>query len=124
MFDVAQHWRVSDDKHSMLVNNEHLGNALAAGFNPSSVLSKTTNLIKNFVTSQPATVPDFPTSPTVLMRGHGFTCVGSSIEEAVYRAVFTCSNARVQTTALLMQGSYNVSLVGARFGGWEKETGK
>lgn len=57
------------------------------------------------------------------MRGHGFTCVGQSIEEAVYRAIFTCSNARIQTTALMLQSGYNVGLIGERFGAGEKETG-
>jgi len=107
----------------MLVTNEHLGAGLAAGFNPSTMISKGTNLIRSFVTSQPTVAPDFPPSPTVLMRGHGFTCIGTTIEEAVYRAIFTCVNARVQTQALLMQGSYNVGLIGERFGGGEKETG-
>lgn len=45
------------------------------------------------------------------------------MEEAVFRAVFTCSNARIQTTALLLQGGYNIGLVGERFGAGEKETG-
>lgn len=107
----------------MLVTNEHLGAGLAAGFNPSTMLSKGTNLIRSFVTSQPQVPPDIPPSPTVLMRGHGFTCIGTTIEEAVYRAVFTCVNAKVQTQALLMQGTYNLSLIGERFGAGEREHG-
>ncbi|AUW57099.1 aldolase [Sphingobium sp. SCG-1] len=35
----------------------------------------------------------------VLMRGHGSTVVGSSIGQAVYRAVYTETNARIQATA-------------------------
>ncbi|KAK5707332.1 hypothetical protein LTR17_020783 [Elasticomyces elasticus] len=123
IYDIQQHYKASDQLHSLLVTNEHLGAGLAAGFNPSTLVSKTTNLIRNFVTSQATAVPDFPPNPTVLMRGHGFTCIGGAIEEAVNRAVYTCTNARVQTTAMLMQGSYNVGLVGERFGGGEKETG-
>jgi ribulose-5-phosphate 4-epimerase/fuculose-1-phosphate aldolase len=38
----------------------------------------------------------------VLMTNHGFTCVGSSIKQAVYRAVYTCVNASVQTKALMI----------------------
>ncbi|EMD00123.1 hypothetical protein BAUCODRAFT_64075 [Baudoinia panamericana UAMH 10762] len=123
IYDISQHYKASDNLHSLLVNNEHLGAGLAAGFNPSTMISKTTNLLRNFVTSQATQMPDFPPNPTVLMRGHGFTCIGASIEEAVWRAIYTCANARIQTTALLMQGSYNVGLVGERFGGGEKETG-
>ncbi|KAK3115433.1 hypothetical protein LTR53_005235 [Teratosphaeriaceae sp. CCFEE 6253] len=123
IYDIQQHYKSSDTAHSLLVNNEHLGAGLAAGFNPSTMVAKTTSLIRTYITSQPATTPDLPPNPTVLMRGHGFTCIGSTVQEAVFRAVYTCTNARVQTTALLMQGSYNVGLVGERFGGGEKETG-
>nr|POF02252.1 decarboxylase tropj [Quercus suber] len=123
VYDIALHYKSSDTSHSMLVSNEHLGAGLAAGFNPTTVMSKTTSLIKNLVTTQQAKPPDLPPSPVVLMRGHGFTCVGATIEEAIHRAIFTCTNARVQTTALLMQGSYNVSLMAQRFGAGENDTG-
>ena len=123
IYDIALHYKSSDTLHSMLVTNEHTGAALAAGFHPSTTLSKTANLVKNWVTSgTPQEVP-YPSNPTVLMRGHGFTCVGDSIEQAVYRAVYTCTNARVQTTSLLMQGTFNLGHVAERFGAGEKETG-
>jgi hypothetical protein len=112
VYDIDLHYKSSDAQHSLLVDQPHLGAALAAGFHPNTLVSKTTSMIKNYITS-----------PVVLMRGHGFTCVGQSIEEAVYRAIFTCSNARIQTSALLLQGQYNVGLVGERFGAGEKETG-
>ena len=35
----------------------------------------------------------------VLMRGHGSTAVGSSVGQAVYRAIYTETNARIQATA-------------------------
>ncbi len=38
----------------------------------------------------------------VLMRGHGSTVVGSSVEEAVFRAVYTEMNARLQMQALAL----------------------
>ena len=123
VYDIDLHYKSSDTHHSLLVDQPHLGAALAAGFHPGSLVSKTTNLIKNYITSSQPQPTAFPSSPVVLMRGHGFSCVGRSIEEAVYRAIFTCSNARIQTTALLMQGGYNVGLVGERFGAGEKETG-
>ena len=37
--------------------------------------------------------------PVVLMRGHGSTVVGTSIEEAVFRAVYTELNAKLQMQA-------------------------
>ncbi|KAJ9620877.1 hypothetical protein H2203_007463 [Taxawa tesnikishii (nom. ined.)] len=116
IFDIALHYTASDNRHDLLVTNQHLGAALAAGFHPSTLISKTSNVIKNYLSSTPSIPPSFPAHPTVLMRGHGFTCVGASIEEAVYRAVYTCTNARVQTTALLLQGGYNTGLVGEKVG--------
>lgn len=123
VYDIALHYKSSDNVHSMLVTNEHLGAALAAGFHPSTMLSKTANVVKNFVTSATPQEVGFPSSQTVLMRGHGFTCVGTTIEEAVFRAIYTSTNARVQTTALLMQGTFNLGKVAARFGAGENETG-
>ncbi|TFV85870.1 class II aldolase/adducin family protein [Blastococcus sp. CT_GayMR16] len=40
----------------------------------------------------------------VLMRGHGATAVGTSLEEAVYRGVYTEVNARVQAEAMRLGG--------------------
>lgn len=35
----------------------------------------------------------------VLMRGHGMTCVGETLPEAVYHAIYAAANARVQAAA-------------------------
>ena len=40
----------------------------------------------------------------VLMRGHGMTVVGESIPEAVFRAIYTEMNARLQLQALQLEG--------------------
>ena len=40
----------------------------------------------------------------VLMRGHGMTVVGDSVQEAVYRAIYTEMNARLQLQAEQLQG--------------------
>jgi ribulose-5-phosphate 4-epimerase/fuculose-1-phosphate aldolase len=56
----------------MLVSNAGLGAALAAALGSRS---------------------------TVLMRGHGSTVVGASLEQAVYRAIYAEVNARLQTQA-------------------------
>ena len=39
------------------------------------------------------------------MRGHGFAAVGQSIAEAVYRAIYTEINARLQLEAIVLGGS-------------------
>ena len=123
IYDIALHYKSSDNEHSLLVNNEHLGAALAQAFHPTTMASKTASMVKNFVTSAQAKEVDFPAHPTVLMRGHGFTCVAESIEKVVYRAVYTCTNARIQTTSLLLQGQHNLGLLGERFGAGENEKG-
>src|SRR2546423_1106630 len=40
--------------------------------------------------------------PMVLMRGHGATMVGGSIQQAVYRAIYAAMNASLQMQAQLM----------------------
>lgn len=40
----------------------------------------------------------------VLMRGHGMTVVGDGLPEVVFRAVYTQTNARLQTAAGQLQG--------------------
>ena len=40
----------------------------------------------------------------VLMRGHGMTVVGESVPEAVYRAMYTEMNARLQLDAMRLEG--------------------
>jgi HCOMODA/2-hydroxy-3-carboxy-muconic semialdehyde decarboxylase len=37
--------------------------------------------------------------PAVLMRGHGITVVGATLKEAVFRAVYSEFNARIQSEA-------------------------
>lgn len=39
------------------------------------------------------------------MTSHGFTAVGTSIKQAVYRAVYTHVNAGIQTNALLIRNA-------------------
>jgi HCOMODA/2-hydroxy-3-carboxy-muconic semialdehyde decarboxylase len=40
----------------------------------------------------------------VLMRGHGMTVVGASVQEAVFRAIYTEMNARLQLQAETLEG--------------------
>jgi ribulose-5-phosphate 4-epimerase/fuculose-1-phosphate aldolase len=40
----------------------------------------------------------------VLMRGHGMTVVGDSLQEAVFRSVYTQMNARLQASASQLEG--------------------
>lgn len=69
-FDIADHAGPSSD---LLVRDAGLGSHLAAHLGEASV---------------------------TLMRGHGFTCVGRSVEEAVFRAFYTVRNCEIQITAM------------------------
>ena len=44
------------------------------------------------------------TCTCVLMRGHGMTVVGDSVQEAVFRAIYTEMNARLQLQAMQLEG--------------------
>jgi HCOMODA/2-hydroxy-3-carboxy-muconic semialdehyde decarboxylase len=61
------------DATDLLISSNHLGRALAEKFDASDI---------------------------VLMRGHGSTVVGGSIQQAVYRAVYAELNARYQLEAM------------------------
>lgn len=72
----------------MLINTEYLGSSLAAKFTASES-SKS------------------PGHSVVLMQNHGFTTCGQNIPQAVYRAVYTHTNAGVQTTAIMLRNAQN-----------------
>jgi ribulose-5-phosphate 4-epimerase/fuculose-1-phosphate aldolase len=74
-----------DDQQDMLVNSCKFGSSLASTFSTSTSSS--------------------PDHNVVLMANHGFTTIGSSIKQAVYRAVYTHVNAAVQTNALTLRAS-------------------
>lgn len=50
----------------------------------------------------------------VLMRGHGFTATGKSVEQAVYRAIYAEVNARVQASACALGEVIYLSAAEAR----------
>jgi ribulose-5-phosphate 4-epimerase/fuculose-1-phosphate aldolase len=70
VFEIRDHAGSSSD---MLIRDRRLGAALAATLGE---------------------------RPAVLMRGHGATIVGGSVRQAVFRAVFTVTNASLQSEAL------------------------
>ena len=88
VFDIAEYY-LPNDTQNMLINNARFGAALADMFSTAAH-----NVTKN------NTEPDYT---VVLQRGHGFATVATSIEQAVYRAVYTTWNAGVQATAVEVQ---------------------
>ncbi len=102
-------WDIEDaygpgEKHDLLVRNETLGASLASTFAaPENVTAGTANVDRN----------------VVLMRRHGFTTQGFSIQEAVFRAVFTTTNARVQTSSFLLRNAFGgVGVQGMDMAAW------
>jgi hypothetical protein len=75
-----------NDIQSMLVNSAHFGSHLASTFSHPSSPSLAHNV--------------------VLMRNHGFTTIGISLKQAVYRAVYTHVNASVQSNAIILRNAF------------------
>ncbi|GAD96240.1 conserved hypothetical protein [Paecilomyces variotii No. 5] len=82
-FDILKFYE-KDGIHDLLIRTQQLGQKLAEHF---------------------ATETDNASQSVVLMRGHGFTAVGSSIPECVLRAIYTIENAKVQSSALSLRAT-------------------
>lgn len=78
VFDIADFFQETD-VHDMLVRNQNLGDALASHFQNGNTVT--------------------------LMRGHGFTAVGETLETTVFRAIYTDKNAAIQSNALTMRAA-------------------
>ncbi|KAH0282225.1 arad-like aldolase/epimerase, partial [Aureobasidium sp. EXF-3399] len=90
-FDITQHYETGD-KQDLLIRSQRLGAALAAEFSTNHTLPNATQTEADYA--------------VVLMQNHGFTTVASSIKLAVMQAMYTQTNAGIQTTALTIQNAY------------------
>jgi ribulose-5-phosphate 4-epimerase/fuculose-1-phosphate aldolase len=73
---------VDKDKRHLLVNSQVRGDSLAAAFaGPVDNANGRSRVLGENV---------------VLQRSHGFVVAGDSLPQAVYRAIYTCENAKVQ----------------------------
>lgn len=75
----------------MLVRSVRFGAGLAATFSQDS--------------DQSDSGSGLPEHSVALMRRHGFTAVGVDIPEAVYRAIYTCFNARILTSSFNLRSA-------------------
>lgn len=91
VFDIDPLYR-DGEQRDMLVNNARFGTALAEKFSQNPDAEK-------------------PEETVVLMRRHGFTCVGRDIVTAVYRAIYTRINAEAQTKALAVAAHARIDTV-------------
>ncbi|KAF4635864.1 hypothetical protein G7Y89_g2228 [Cudoniella acicularis] len=85
LYDITDLYQ-PEDQQDMLVNTPKFGASLAATFS----------------TSQPS---GRDSHSVVLMANHGFTAVGTSIKQAVYRAVYTHINAGIQSNAIILRNA-------------------
>lgn len=88
VFEIENYYS-NTQSHDMLISDIRLGNALA-------------RLFAGNGTSQGNQTSPGPT--LVLMRGHGFSTIRTSLERTVFRGYFAASNARVQMMAIELAG--------------------
>jgi len=95
IFDIVPLY-TSSSQRDMLVNSVPLGAGLASCF------------------ASPSSSPDshLPDNLVVLMRHHGFTTVGESIYDAVFRAIYTHKNAAILSTAATLRAAHGLSAGG------------
>ena len=86
VFDIDPLYKAGEQR-DMLVNNPRFGAGLA----------------EHFVSERSSA--QSPEDSVVLMRRHGFTCVGRDIVTAVYRGIYTRINAEAQTKAMIIADS-------------------
>ncbi|KAL8818457.1 MAG: hypothetical protein Q9223_002907 [Gallowayella weberi] len=86
VFEIADYY-TRNDTQNLLISKLRFGEALANTF-----LTSAHN-------ASAAALPE-PDHDVVLQRGHGFTTVGTSIPQAVFRAVYTTWNAEIQSSAV------------------------
>ena len=107
MYDITKFYQ-SGDQHDFLVRSPHLGQALASQFAKSQATYVTVGTsIVNRITGSQTEAPQDPDYPVVVMRNHGFTTAATSIEYAVFQAIYTQVAARAQASALTIQNAYS-----------------
>ena len=95
VFEIADYY-LPNDIQDLLVSNSRFGDALANTF-----LTPAHNVSKANITE--------PDHNLVLQRGHGFSVLGTSLPQAVYRAVYTAWNADVQASAVTINHAAGVN---------------
>ena len=90
VYDISKHYQANDTR-DLLIRNIGLGQSLASCFTSTHGSN------------------DKAGHAVVLMRGHGYTIVATSIEECIFRAIYTRENAIIQTTSLGLSMAYHDS---------------
>ena len=92
VYDISKHYE-ADGVRDLLIRSVGLGTSLASCFASG----------------------EGPDHAVVLMRGHGYTVVAPSIEECIFRAIYTKENAIIQTTSLGLSMAYHGSGKGIEY---------
>ncbi|CZR56971.1 uncharacterized protein PAC_06860 [Phialocephala subalpina] len=92
------------EQQDLLVNSERFGSVLAGHFSSSSPEEKEEKAEHTHDHN------------VVLMSNHGFTTLGTSVPQAVYRAVYTHINAGIQSQALALRSSCLNGVFGKGYG--------
>ena len=106
MFDIAHHYQ-SGDNQNFLVDSKRLGEALATSFikSQATYVKVGTSIVNRLTGSHTEASTDVDHN-VVLMKNHGFTTVASSVEKAVYQAIYSQAAAKAQTTALITRNAH------------------
>ncbi|EJT76464.1 hypothetical protein GGTG_06383 [Gaeumannomyces tritici R3-111a-1] len=86
-------------KQDLLVSSRQMGEALASTFAPGDGGQEKEEGAKEEEEEEEEEGVQTPARAVVVQRGHGFVSWGSTLEQAVYRAVYTHENARLQLQA-------------------------
>lgn len=90
------------EQQDLLVNNQRFGSALASHFSSPSPSAEEEESHDHDHDHDTTHKHDHN---VVLMSNHGFTTLGTSVSQAVYRAVYTHINAGIQSQALMLRSS-------------------
>lgn len=102
VFDIARVYEsMPDHTQNMLINNKQLGDALAAALsgNTSTTRFQFTDSEDSGLAKTLPKLPQLPEVTVMLQRGHGFITWATSLEDAVYRAVYAQKNTEIQMMA-------------------------
>jgi ribulose-5-phosphate 4-epimerase/fuculose-1-phosphate aldolase len=89
VYDISEHYQ-GDNVRDILIRDAALGHSLAACFaGPESSASSE------------------PHHAVSLMRGHGYTVVAPTLEECIFRAIYTKVNAIILTTSLGLSAAFH-----------------
>lgn len=91
VFDLADH---VGERNDLLIRTSAQGVALAAEFEPHGHVEKKAKRSLFGTKRKDPIISQNRPRPLVLMRGHGATIIGPSVQEAVFRAVYARVNAQ------------------------------